>query len=91
MKTVRVIVTGRVQGVGYRFFVVDAARRLGVSGYTRNMASRQFVEVVAAGDDTQIDKLVALLRVGPSGALVHSVDVIELPDSPTYDGFTIDY
>jgi acylphosphatase len=90
MKTVRVIVSGKVQGVGYRFFVVDAATRLGIAGYTRNMESRHLVEVVAAGADEQIERLLALLHVGPGGAHVASVEMTELQNAPPYDSFTIE-
>lgn len=91
MKTVRIVVTGRVQGVGFRFFVSDAARPLGVTGYARNMESRQHVEVVASGEEVQLAKLLDLVRVGPSGARVDNVEVTELSGAPPTQGFTIDF
>ncbi len=65
-------VTGRVQGVGYRYFVARAARGLGLSGYVRNLPDGT-VEVAASGDRAVLDSLVALLEEGPPGAIVESV------------------
>jgi len=89
MKTIRIVVSGRVQGVGYRFFVVDSARRLGIAGYTRNLPSRQHVEVVASGTQDVLDKLTDLLWVGPTGAHVDHLEVAELPGTQLFDGFEI--
>jgi acylphosphatase len=77
--------------VGFRFFVVDVARRLDVTGYARNMDSRQHVEIVASGEERQLDKLLDVLRVGPSQARVDSVEVTELTDAPPAHGFSIDF
>ena len=65
-------VAGRVQGVGFRYFVARAARRLGLSGYVRNLPDGT-VEVAAAGSRGALDALVALLEKGPPGAVVESV------------------
>ncbi len=68
------IVSGRVQGVGYRFFVFRAASRLGLSGYVRNLPNGS-VEVSAAGSAAALDALTAELRKGPAGANVRSVNL----------------
>ena len=68
------IVTGRVQGVGFRYFVARAARGLGLSGYVRNLPDGT-VEVVAAGDCAALETLAALLEKGPPGAIVKSVEL----------------
>ena len=91
MKTIRILIGGRVQGVGYRFFVIDAARRLGIVGYTRNLPTRRHVEVVASGTDDLLEKLVDLLWVGPIGASVDSVEIAELPEAPSFEGFDISF
>jgi acylphosphatase len=91
MKTVRIVAIGRVQGVGFRFFVSDAARRLGITGYARNMESRQHIEVVVSGGEDQLAQLLDLVRVGPPGARVDSVQVTELSDAPLAHGFSIDF
>ncbi|MBN2677636.1 MAG: acylphosphatase [Calditrichaeota bacterium] len=69
-----VLVSGRVQGVGFRFFVKYQADRLNLTGYVRNMPEGQ-VEVLAEGLPKDLDQLLTLIWMGPSGALV--VDVIQ--------------
>ena len=66
------IVTGRVQGVGFRYFVARAARGLGLSGYVRNLPDGT-VEVAVAGDCAALESLAGLLEEGPPGAVVKSV------------------
>jgi acylphosphatase len=68
----RFYVSGRVQGVGYRFFVCDAAQRQGVCGYTRNLQDGR-VEVYAIGTEGQLEALLADLQRGPRLAHVESV------------------
>jgi acylphosphatase len=71
-KAVSVTVIGRVQGVGFRYHVVEEARRLGVTGWVRNQPD----ESVAGhfeGDDDAVDALVAWCRRGPSYAVVQHV------------------
>ena len=81
------IVAGRVQGVGYRYFAANNARRLGLSGYVRNLPDGR-VEVAASGSRAALEALVALLKEGPFGAVVESVklDWSSPPDGPgTFD------
>jgi acylphosphatase len=66
------IIEGRVQGVGYRAFVMDAARALGLRGWVRNRWDEN-VEVVAEGERLVLEKLVAQLQRGPRAAYVTSV------------------
>ncbi len=65
---------GIVQGVGFRFFVLMHARRLGLKGYVRNMPDGS-VEVVAEGPKEALEELIKLCRRGPPAAVVESVDV----------------
>jgi len=67
-----VLVTGRVQGVGFRFTTVDEARRLGVHGWVRNQADGS-VEVLAEGERAAVEGLVRFLHRGPPGARVEDV------------------
>jgi len=62
-------VSGRVQGVGFRFFVADAARREGLSGWVRNLPDGR-VEALAEGEPEALDRLEAQLRRGPASARV---------------------
>ena len=66
-------VSGRVQGVGYRYFAERAALRLGVRGYAKNLSDGR-VEVYAIGTSAQLDKLREKLKRGPIMARVDQVD-----------------
>jgi acylphosphatase len=71
----RAIVKGIVQGVGFRYFTVYQAQRIGgITGYVRNLRSGN-VEVVAEGEREKLEQLLAQLRKGPTGAHVTGVDV----------------
>ena len=76
MATLHVEIAGRVQGVGYRWFVRQQARRLGIDGWAVNTRGGT-VEVVAKGEEEALKQLEAALAQGPSGAIVKSVT--ELP------------
>lgn len=68
----RFLVSGMVQGVGYRYFALRAAERVGVTGYSKNLPDGR-VEVYAIGSESALAKLRAELERGPQGALVSSV------------------
>jgi acylphosphatase len=68
------LVEGRVQGVAYRAFVLDAARELGLTGFARNLPDGR-VEVQAQGPDQALSDLEKRLRKGPYLARVDSLDV----------------
>ena len=68
-----VVVRGRVQGVGFRWFVRERGRALGLSGWVRNLADGS-VEVVANGERLALERLRMLLGQGPPGAAVSAVD-----------------
>lgn len=76
MKAVQARVTGRVQGVSFRWYTEEQARRLGVTGWVRNEPDGS-VLVHAEGDDDAVDALVAWCREGPSMARVRDVAVRE--------------
>ena len=73
MQAKRFFVSGRVQGVGFRFFAERTAARLGVGGYVRNLFDGR-VEVYAIGSAEQMDELKGALRRGPSMSLVDRVE-----------------
>ena len=71
---------GRVQGVGYRAFLREAAAGLGLSGWTRNRADGS-VEALIVGKAQALELLIGSLREGPPGARVKAIDIAE----PTLD------
>ena len=85
-----VIITGKVQGVGFRNFTQLNARQLGINGYAKNLPNGT-VEVVAEGDKAQLDTLIALLKKGPRYARVDSLDIDERPFTGEYESFGIRY
>jgi acylphosphatase len=82
----RLIVTGHVQGVGYRDWVVDAAERLGLTGWVRNRVDGS-VEAVIVGDDAAVGRMIDACRRGPSLARVDAVDVEPLDLDILPEGF----
>ena len=72
----RALVSGRVQGVGFRYSCVAEARAIGVAGWVRNLPDGR-VEAHIEGDEEQVAELLAWLHEGPAFAKVESVEVRE--------------
>jgi acylphosphatase len=72
-KAVLSVVHGRVQGVGFRYFLVNKAKLLGISGWTRNLIDGT-VETMAVGEAAALERFMHELRTGPVGSQVRSVD-----------------
>ena len=87
--TIRYLISGRVQGVGFRYFVVRRAGALGLTGWTRNLPDGR-VEVVAKGEADDLGQLETALRSGPRSAHVSTVDKREISDElDDVNGFEI--
>ena len=84
------IVYGRVQGVGFRFFVLQQAVALDVTGWVRNLAEGM-VEVVAEGNTSDLETLLTALHEGPNAASVRDVKWHYSPASSKYRDFDIRY
>lgn len=84
----RWVVAGRVQGVGFRYYVLLSAHRLGVFGDVRNLPDGR-VEVRAQGPTERLAGLLASVRSGPPGSRVDSVESSELQQGMRFDTFTI--
>jgi acylphosphatase len=84
----RFVLSGRVQGVGFRYFVQDAALREGVSGWVRNLPDGG-VEAFVEGDIEAVDRIERALRTGPPGARVESVDVEAAMPTGRASGFRV--
>ncbi len=76
-KTLKIIVQGRVQGVGYRWFAREAARNLGIKGFVRNLPNGD-VEIVAQGTPEVLDQFIQELSRGPAFAHVVNLEIEEL-------------
>ena len=84
----RYVISGRVQGVGFRFFTEAAAAREGVCGWVRNLSDGR-VEARIEGELSAVDRVEAALRRGPSSARVEHVDVEDLSPDGRTTGFAI--
>ncbi len=80
------VISGRVQGVGFRFFAVREAERRGLTGWVRNLHEDQ-VEVVAEGSSAQLQDFLAALKQGPPLAWVAGVTVEWLEATGEFIGF----
>lgn len=82
------IVSGRVQGVNFRYCTMLAAKEIGLDGWVRNQIEGT-VEVVAEGPRSRLERLVIFLYRGPSSARVQDVDVEWEAATGEFDGFMI--
>lgn len=85
----RYFIGGRVQGVGFRYFVERVANDLNLTGYTRNLADGR-VEVYAVGTPEKLSELAGHLRMGPRLAGVRGVEEVEA-SVIDYSDFRIEY
>ena len=82
------VVSGRVQGVGFRYFVVELARQLGLTGWVRNTPERA-VEVLAEGERGALEALLGHLHQGPRLAHVRGVDETWSDYQGEFDDFRV--
>ncbi len=88
MNAIHALVTGRVQGVGYRYATENMARRLGLTGWVRNRPDGS-VETWAQGSEAAIKGFVAFLHDGPRGARVTAVNVSTAEPDEHLSGFAV--
>lgn len=84
----RYLVSGRVQGVGFRFFAHESAAAEGVSGWVANLSDGR-VEIWIEGDDESVERVERKIRRGPPGARVEGVDTRDEAPVGRYTGFEI--
>ncbi len=89
LKAVTIRVYGRVQGVGFRYFILRNAQALGLRGYVRNEPSGNEVFIYAEGEPEAIDRLIALARKGPLAARVDQVEIEEVSPSHQWQDFQV--
>ena len=88
MKRLHATVMGRVQGVSYRFFVIEQAASLDLTGWVRNRLNGS-VEVTAEGSQQKLETLLAALQAGPPMARVENIDFEWLPWTGEFTGFNM--
>ena len=89
-KAIKVVVKGRVQGVGYRAFTHQKATQLGLKGYVRSSNGNE-VEVVAEGKAESLEELVDLLETGPARAEIEEVEWEWIDATDEHIRFAIKY
>ena len=82
-------VEGRVQGVGFRYWVRRQALRMGLTGWVMNLDDERSVQVVAEGEPVKIEHLEQLLRAGPPGSRVERLEARREPASGEWQRFEI--
>lgn len=88
-KTVHIIVRGRVQGVGFRWFAQKIANKNSISGWVKNLFDGT-VEIEATGDQNDLNKFVVSLQHDHSWATVKDLKIDTIPHTE-YDGFEIKF
>jgi acylphosphatase len=86
MQAKRIIVYGRVQGVGFRFFVQHTGDRLGLTGDVRNCPDST-VEIIVEGAPGRIDRFIHEVRKGPSLARVERLEIFDAQPTGSYGTF----
>ena len=89
-KALRIRVSGRVQGVGYRYFAQRQADEQGIKGYVKNLPDGR-VEVLAQGEESDVHVFIGILRAGPRFGYVTDVDIDPVEPEPGYTSFKIEY
>jgi acylphosphatase len=91
IKKINAVISGRVQGVGFRYYILEKAEMIGISGWVSNLPDGD-VKTEAIGDENQISDFLQYLRKGPSGARIERVDyTIEDVALNEFSGFDIKY
>jgi acylphosphatase len=89
-KNLEIVVSGRVQGVGYRYFVQLKATENQISGFVRNLPSGE-VMVVAEGELSDLETFLDHLKNGPARAVVTKMTVSRSPYTGNWTGFSVKY
>lgn len=82
------IISGVVQGVGYRYYCFEYAKKLNINGYAKNLDNGN-VEVIADGSQSAINEYLKLLKIGPLTSTVTAINITELNSTNKYEGFEI--
>jgi len=84
----KLILSGRVQRVGFRWFALEAAQREGITGWVRNTDDRH-VEILAEGDAEALERFERAIRRGPMAARVDDVETEVVAPTGRFPAFTV--
>ncbi len=90
IKTFRILVSGRVQGVGFRYFARDMAAHFTVMGYVQNTRDNK-VEIICQGQKNNLDMFILAVKKGPALSFISEFLIEEILDFSLYDFFDIKY
>jgi acylphosphatase len=90
LKARRFLISGRVQGVAFRYFTERVACSLNISGWVRNLYNGD-VEALAQGTDESLEIFYSKMKDGPPAARVSNVQIADVPVDPDIKGFKITY
>ncbi|MGC8502065.1 acylphosphatase [Desulfurella sp.] len=82
-----IIISGKVQNVGFRAYLENIAKELGLSGYVRNVGTN-IVESVVCGEKELIAQYISACKIGPKRAIVENVEIKD-SEKNNYEGFSI--
>jgi len=88
VKSVYLVITGRVQGVGFRYFAQHKAVEFNISGWVKNTPDGK-VEVEATGKPENLKSFIDWMKIGPTRAIIKTSSVSEITPTRTYTNFTI--
>jgi acylphosphatase len=86
----QILVKGRVQGVGFRWFAMREAESLGITGYVKNLVNGQ-VEIFVEGERDIVQHFKQIMNRGPSYGRVDELDFTEMPFQDKYRNFSVEF
>lgn len=88
LKQVYIVITGRVQGVGFRYFALDKAQEYQITGWVRNTYDGK-VEMEACGEANSLDTFIDWMKMGPARAIIHTFIVNNILPERNFTNFTV--
>ena len=90
IKTYNVLISGRVQGVGFRYFTVSVADKYDVKGFVRNIPGAK-VEIICQGEEEELKSFMDEVKKGPAFSVITDAAIGEVPENKRYNSFKIKY
>ena len=90
IKTYNILISGRVQGVGFRYFAVSIAEKYDVKGFVKNIPGGR-VEIVCQGEEEELQSFLSEVKKGPAFSVITDTATEEIPEIKKYNTFEIRY